>query len=331
MEDDRRPLEGVFTCLGSASMAPPLWVIKNLLPVGITFMAGPAKSYKSLQALAMSLLVAKVPNEALPVNMREVERTGIAMLFSAEADAGTIRHTAEVGIGVAVPADSRVLVADDPWEWRLDDEDGPQRLLDWANERGVRLLVIDPLRDYHALEEKDDGGMNRLLRPIQRWATVHNAAALIIHHTKKKGRDEGDYNALDMRGTSALFAIADGVLMITPRGGGTLHMTATFKRGEGWERDIRLGVWGKKAEGGVVTLSNNAVRVWEALSNGARDYHQIALQLTVSKATVVLAVKELEAMGALRKEGRTLRLAAHGSAIVKQATSATNATSGGKQ
>jgi hypothetical protein len=315
------PIDGIFTDLGDAHIEPPTWVIENMLPTGITFIAGPAKTFKSMIALAMSATAADLPHEVLPVNMRKGLLTGTVMMLSAEASAGTLRHTAEVGMGITVPNDKRIVVADDPWRWRLDDEGALDTLIGWLNHRMPRVFVLDPLRDFHGLDEKDDGGMNRLLRPIQRWAVENRAAFVVVHHTKKKNvRQDGDYDALDMRGSSALFAIADAVIMVTPRGGNKLHMVTTFKRGDGWSRDFSLGVWGKKCEGGIETLTPAAAAVWAALQAGARNYGEMAKQLTVSKATIVESVAALERVGAVSRKGRSLVVNDGGDAIVKAAT-----------
>lgn len=321
-QENHEPVEGIFTDLGDAVHEPPEWVVHNLLPTGITFIAGPAKTYKSMIALSAVCSAVELPHEAMPANLRRTSLTGTAMLLSAEASAGTLRHTAEAGLGVKIPNDKRIIVADDPWRWRLDDEGALETLLGWLKARKPRVFVLDPLRDFHNLDEKDDGGMNRLLRPIQRWAVDNHAAFIVVHHTKKKNtRDDGDYTALDMRGSSALFAIADGVLMVTPRGGTKLHVLATFKRAEGWSRDFQLGVWGKKCEGGVESVTASTVAVWRALQAGARNYGDMAKQLTVSKATVVEAVAALERIGAIRKQGRSIIVNDGGDAIVKSASS----------
>jgi hypothetical protein len=95
------------------------------------------------------------------------------------------------------------------------------------------------------LDENDAGDINRLLRPIRQWAIGNNAACVIVHHTKKPGDNHQHYKASDMRGTSALFGIADGVLMFTPIEGKSNAVTieATFKRARGWKRKVQLSIY----------------------------------------------------------------------------------------
>lgn len=248
--NEELPLEGTFTDLAEADMSPPVWVIKGVLPTGITFLGGPPKTMKSTIEMAFSLAVAGVRAEVLPDELTELGgRSGRVMGLSAEASAGELRHMVEVGFGVVLPHDRSIVIADDPWSFRLDDPDALATLLGWLNARKPKLFWLDPLRDFHSLEENDSGGMNRLLRPLQKWAKENHSAFLVVHHTRKKsGEDKGDYHATEMRGTTALFGIADGVIMITPRPGGKLHLRGTYKRGPEWERTVTLKAWGSSGE-----------------------------------------------------------------------------------
>jgi predicted transcriptional regulator len=60
--------------------------------------------------------------------------------------------------------------------------------------------------------------------------------------------------------------------------------------------------------------------VWAALQAGARNYGEMAKQLTVSKATIVESVAALERVGAVSRKGRSLVVNDGGDAIVKAAT-----------
>ena len=77
---------------------------------------------------------------------------------------------AEAGMLAPVTNDFSLLISDDPFNFRLDDEDGLKRMMGWLEALKPRLVFLDPLRDFHSVEEKDSGPMNRLLRPLQQWA-----------------------------------------------------------------------------------------------------------------------------------------------------------------
>jgi hypothetical protein len=242
------PIVGTFTDVFAAQSVPPQWVIKDLLPPGLIIVGAPPKSGKSTLTMVMAALVAGYKCNAFPPTISEVPETGRVMGFSYEATAGELRHILEAGLKVEGEPDESILIADDPWAWRLDEPEAVEKMLWWLNEKRPKLAFLDPLRNFHALEEKDSG-IIRLLLPLRTWAVKNDSAFVIVHHSKKPGEDSNKvYGANDLRGTSALFGIADGVLMLTPTGGashfGRLRIQAIFKRAQGWERDIQVAAWG---------------------------------------------------------------------------------------
>jgi hypothetical protein len=220
-----------------------------------------------------------------------------------------------VGMRTKVEANESLLICDNPWEFRLDDENGLDRMLYWLNERKPKLVILDPLRDFHALEEKDSGGMNRLLRPLRQWAVENGACVLIVHHTTKRAPgDVENYSAGDLRGTSALFGIADGVLMLTPKGGPELVVRATFKRAKGWERTIRISAYdylGPAAE----VLDDQDQQVMRLIEKGAEDSEELIRQLHLSVEKLRTHLSKLERNGYIAREGgwwKPTRLFTHG-------------------
>ena len=294
------PIDGIFIDVARATLVPPSWILDNLLPPGLTFLAGPPKSKKSTITAAAAALVAQYDCKALPPHLSIASRTGPVLWFSAEALAGEIRHILEDGLkmGKLEPREM-ILVAECPWDFRLDDPDGLDKLLGWLRERGPRLVIIDPLRDFHALEEKDSGGMNRLLRPIRQWAVENEAAVVIVHHTKKLADKDKEttYSAMDMRGTTALFGIADGVLMLTPKGDpaeGRIHIEATFKRAQGWEKEIVLAAYTPRTVEAVENISELDTRVHSLIAAGTTDVAEIAKQLHVGLPEVLNALSRVQ-------------------------------------
>ena len=300
---DAAPIEE-FEDVGDAELEPPRWVVRNFLPTGITFLAGPPKSQKSTLALALGLVVTghEVPNWDPEFRTDE---PGRLLGWSAEATAGELRHVAKHGLGVAVRNDGTFLIHKNPFQYRLDDPDGGRAMLRWLSQHRPKLALIDPLRDFHALDEKDDGAMNRLLRPLQKWAKDESSSVLVVHHARKRGElTAKTFGPEDMRGTSALFGLADGILMTTPQGSLGITVNATFKRGSPWERTIKIGKWvaaGPQTEPLVVDA---AVRdIYRALRAGATSSSAIATQVGVRKGRVLDAFALLEAHGMLVRAG----------------------------
>lgn len=293
-------LVGVWSDLGSAVKRPPQWVVEGILPAGITFLAGPPKSMKSTVEMALALSAAGVEHTALPEDLRHCAEPGHVLIWSAEANAGELRQMVEDGFGAQVPDDGRILIADEPFQWRLDDPGAVKKMLEWLEYFRPRLFCIDPLRDFHDFDERESGPMNRLLRPLQRWAKDHGSALLVVHHARKLGTDEQDRNltAGDLRGTSALFGLADGVIVLTPKGRAGIHFNVVVKRGVPWERTIKLGAW---QEAATEKVDAKTVEVHDMLlvsPDASADV--LAAQAKMSKVEVLASMAALRRIGAMK-------------------------------
>lgn len=297
-----------FDDVGEAVKEPPVWVIEGLLPVGITFLAGPPKAMKSTVEMAMVCAVAGIETGVLPPDMRHVEEPDRVLGFCAEHSAGELRAIIEDGFDVSMPSNGTFYLAREPFQWRLDDPGAATRLMQWLDTFKPKLFFIDPLRDFHDFDEQDSGPMNRLLRPLQRWAKQNRSAFLVVHHTRKQDTRDADktLTASDLRGSSALFGLADGVIVLTPRRSGEVHFDVVHKRGVAWERTVRLGVWGESA---TETLIPKAKEVFSAIEkhlaasskNTSPTLESLAELTKASKSTVSEAVSQLQRIGALDK------------------------------
>jgi hypothetical protein len=235
--------------VAEAELEPPPWIIPGLIPPGLVFIGGPAKTLKTTLLVGIANLVSGHECGLLPRFMSKVERPGRCMILEAEAEPGEVRYMIEQDMGVQLEADGSILLARDCADFRLDDPGGVRRLLGWLEKYKPRLLGIDPMREFHDLDEKDSGDMQRLLRPLRRWAIANDCAIVVVHHTTKPGETHsGVYNPLDLRGSSALFGAANGVIMLSPtKVECRLVMTTKFKRGPSGTYEIDLGVFGQKA------------------------------------------------------------------------------------
>jgi hypothetical protein len=244
---------------------PPKWVIKNLLPVGLTIIGGPPKeAKKSTLTLAMAALVAGYKCSVLPAEISEVALPGIVMAWSFEAAAGEIRHTMEKEMLIKTPDDGGFLIADAPEEYLLDDPEGSSQIMHWLDAKKPRVAIIDPLRNAHSLDEKESGELCRILIPLRRWAKENDSAVIVVHHTRKLD-EERSYNMQDLRGSSALYGLADGILVISPtRTPMQFNYAATFKRGGGWDKCVQLAAYetkGQRAGEALTALDRQILKV----------------------------------------------------------------------
>lgn len=270
--DEHPPLEPIdeeFDDLAEAAVVPPQWVIKDLLPAGITFLAAPPKTGKSTLTVAMAAMVAGYKCDALPEYLRDVPNDGPVFMFSAEAMAGEIRYIAETGLGIKLIPNEAILVAKYPERYRVDQTEGAKHMMHWLESRHPRLVIMDPLRNFHGEDENDSGVMIRMLSPLRRWAIEHKASFVVVHHTNKPKEGQTHYTAQDMRGSSAMFGIADAVLIVSPgKHANQVRIEATFKRAKGWERNLQISAYDDRGKQAGELLDALDHKVLGLLCNG---------------------------------------------------------------
>ncbi len=292
-------VEGMFTDIAVATKTPPKWVVNNLVPVGLVILGAPPKSNKSTLAMTIAAQVAGLDPQVLPPDLNEVPHTGGVIVFSYEAMAGELRFMLEEGLHVTPKEDGSILVADDPWAWRLDDEEKVTQLKEILTRRQPRLVILDTFRDMHDQEEKDSGLMVKMLRPLREWAVAEEAAVILVHHTVKLNDETPIADARHLRGSGAIFGKADGVLMMTRRPDETHVINATFKRAESWTRTLKLGIYGNKIAGSE-PLTDSDILVLDCLKKRL-SLEAIAEQLHRGKAFVVQTCGKLSRNGYLAK------------------------------
>lgn len=306
--DNEEPLEsiaGVFTDVATAIKRGPRWIVEPVLPEGLVLMAGPPKAaFKSTITMALSVIIGGYRCRALPADWQP-RRPGPIMIISHEADAGELRYIIEEGLGIKVSPDEGILVANEPEKFRLDDPEGQANLRHWLRVRDPILTILDPLANSHSLEEKEAGEMINIVSPLRRDAKERGSCFLIVHHTRKI-EDDRQYRPMDMRGTSALPGLADGLLSVTPTGKPyEVIINGQFKKAKEWTKTIQLGVWERRGQQGGTPLSEVEKMVLRAVANGYTDTQAISRHVNLLERAVIDRVMGLERTGHVKvKNGK---------------------------
>lgn len=306
--EEPKPEDNGFIDLGLADRKEIEWVIKDLLPVGLTIIGAPPKEGKSILSMVMAATVAGLKPVALPDDLRIITEEGKVICFSYEADAGELKVMMEDGIHVKIPPDGRILVSTDPWRWRLDEPDSMKELLELFREQEPRVVIMDTFRDMHDFEEKDSGQMVKLLRPIRQWAVEAHASAIMVHHTVKVDEDVETFSAKHLRGSGAIFGKADCVIMMTKRKDGKHFINTVFKRAKGWERTIQMAVHDVLGSGSEA-LGEREELVLSALASQI-SVEEIAKAMKIGKQAVVDSCAKLARNGYIQKVGQKWRVTA---------------------
>lgn len=238
-------IDTLFKDVDDATIKPPLFILEDFIPTGLTIIGGPPKlANKSIISMACAALVSERDSKVLPpwVKLRR-DYGGPVQCWSFEADAGELKEMLQTGMNIKPTYDRSIIVAENPEDFQLDDEDNIHKLIMWMIERNPRLVIIDPFRDMHTMEENDSAVVAKILQPLRKWAHAADSAVILVHHTTKPQEGMQRHRAHNLRGSGAVFGKADAVLMSEPHGNkeGVVSIQATFKRGKKWERNISLG------------------------------------------------------------------------------------------
>jgi len=237
-----------FTAVELDAMSFPElhWVVHDILPAGLTLLAGKAKIGKSWLAYNIALAVAngdtafgryqtgqaEVLYLALEDNRRRLKkRMGIILGADRPAPAGLHFHI----------------------EWPRIDDGGLQALDQWLTDhRSVRLVIVDTFGKIRGKPDRDKGIYAQDvadLSVLAKLAHAHNIALVLVHHTRKA--DASDI--FDMvSGSMGMTGTADTNMVLTrARGenGGILALT-----GRDIENDSDLAMAFDKATGSWTVL-----------------------------------------------------------------------------
>lgn len=84
-------------------------------------------------------------------------------------------------------------------------------------QRGIDVLVIDPLVSAHSIPENDNGAMDAVVKRLGIVAERANCAIELVHHTRKpSGGTKNDTEVADARGAGAIIAGVRSARMLNP-------------------------------------------------------------------------------------------------------------------
>jgi hypothetical protein len=190
----------------------PSLIEPGLLPSsGILFLGGQPKIGKSILAVNLALALASGSSLA-GFDVPTVRRVLICQF---ELPTHHFAHRLDImrrPIGSA--ADSHVFVDTGASGHLLSTSAGLDHFLDAARSVAAEVIVLDPLYSTHDQDENDTRAMTALCQSLLHLRDASGAALIVIHHVRKSiGRHE---IGTAFRGSSALHAVGDSYLLLTP-------------------------------------------------------------------------------------------------------------------
>ncbi len=288
----------------------PDWVVPDLIPEGLTLIAGAPKVGKSWLCLQLGL--------ALAAGGRFLDRkvnARRALYVSPE-------HTAR-----DLAARVRSVLAHDPgWSgdpaaFRIMDAPAlkdltPEELMDLAVREGFQVVILDPaMRLWPGADFNDRRDVLRFLDPLQRKAGEEGLSIVMVHHLGKSGK---------ILGSMAWEAVADAVITIKGGPGQERYEVEVWGRlvpvqNMLWSWDHRTGLWGHVGDADEVRTTEKQREIMEALKiHGPMTIYGLAKVLDMNPGTVHRRLKQLFARGFVVREGKRLSLTEKGVAFLSE-------------
>jgi hypothetical protein len=196
-----------------AEELPPVrWVVPDILPEGVTFLAGKPKMYKSWMSLDLGVAVA---SGGVALGTKRVERGEVLGLFLEDNKRRIQNRLDKLLAGRPAPPNLHIST-----EWPQLDKDGAELLDDWvAAHPDARLVIVDTLamvkpRANGRRTQYDED--REAVAPLSPIAADHNVAILLVHHLREAESDD----PLDMiTGSVGLTGGVDGALVLKKKRG----------------------------------------------------------------------------------------------------------------
>jgi hypothetical protein len=200
---------GTFTAveLMGEELPPVRWVVPDILPEGVSFLAGKPKMGKSWMSYGLCLAVA---TGGVALGTKQVER-GEALYLALEDNRRRLQGRLDkLLVGDAVPEGLHMAV-----EWPRADEGGVEKIDGFLKEHpDCRLVVIDTLARFkpHSSGRRSQYDEDRdAVDPLAPICRDHQVTVMLVHHLRETESDD----PLDMiHGSAGLTGGVDGALVL---------------------------------------------------------------------------------------------------------------------
>jgi len=290
---------GTLAELMNKDIEPIRWVVNQLLPEGLTMLAGKPKLGKSWLALLLALSVCGA-QDALGYGC-----VGGEILYIALED-GERRLQDRVRILGADNLGHHLRRFHYRTEWRSMNQDGLEDLEVWmASHPDTRLIVIDTYGKMRG----DLAGKDRyseeytLLGALQTFATRHRVAVLLVHHLRKQAADDW---LEQLSGSQAVTGAADTLLGLF-RERGQMDATLRLVSRDADEFDLALrfdnGLWESMGDATHYRISVERSEILEAIESlgGEATVSDIAELVEKTRANTSKMLVALDGDGLVRR------------------------------
>lgn len=225
-----------FVPVGGVPREDPRWIVPGLVVPGLMLIVAPPKHHKSLAFLHIVAALLKLKSFREKGSGMIAKHPGTCVYFPAEQGRGTIRRIFEDDVlkkKIIRPSWDFVIPKFTPSKWRLDEEEGAENFQTLIRDTKPTVLGLDPLVYFHRQDENDPRLVDPIL-PVKEAMQGYGGALVLVHHANKGNGDQGGKMGFDrVRGTSALWAAADGCILLNKVRKGVVSVVTEFKEHPG--------------------------------------------------------------------------------------------------
>ena len=286
----------------------PTWAVPNLLPVGLTILAGRPKVGKSWLALQIAQSVA---SGGVALGER-IEQGPVLYLALEDTERRLKDRMTRQGWTTGLTADFMRM---GQFQVQIDDlcNGGGERLARQIEWRGYRYVVIDTLSRSIYGDQDDVGAMTLALAPIQAIAHDENCAVIMVDHHRKMFLSDPDCVS-DILGSTAKGAMADsiwGLYKERGKAGAKLAITGRDieERTLALNFDAMLGCWQCEGDADVLELTERRQEILDALEVlGRSGVVDIAKAIEQPKSHTYTRLQDLVNAGLVQRYSKGRRV-----------------------
>lgn len=281
----------------------PVWVVKDLLPVGLAILAGPPKKGKSWFALELAMAVCSggyfLDRKAQP---------GRVLYCALEDSPRRMKDRLQKqGWGTNALAELDIIFGRQ-FHDLYGGKDGLTAFAAMLEARDYALIVIDTIaRAFSVRDWNDTAQVTAVLSPLQEAASASGKLVLCIdHHRKRNGFDPNPIE--DILGSTSKSGVADTILGLYREPGKPGARLAVIGRDiEEQTLELRFdafaGCWTEAARGdGLTETQRETVRVIGEFEGGA-TLAELVEATGRNKGTLSRELTLLVERGFIRKDG----------------------------
>lgn len=285
-----------------AEFPEPVWAVPNLLPAGLTLLAGRPKRGKSWLALQIALAVAS-GGHALG---QHVERGKVLYLALEDSPRRLQERMRAQGWPAGLPVDFVTGQAFNKLFRDLNAEESMSKLLELVTEEQYKLVVIDTFsRAFRNIDQNDVQEITDALSPLQQTANELQCAVLLIdHHNKLSSTDAIDA----VLGSTAKAAVCDcimGLFREQGRAGAKLVITGrdVEERALALTFDTITMCWQCEGEADALEITERRQEILDAINALERaKVGDIAKAIGQDRSNTYKRLQDMVNAGLLRRE-----------------------------